>query len=221
MKRCPKCSRTYSTNTQKFCTHDGVVLENIEVGSETVRIEATDLDDDAPTKAISRELVSEITGDFDPLKTVMSRPDGTFTGAPRKTQDLSSPAEKVQPTPAAPTSDPVPQTPPYAQSSPSAPTMALTGSGPIAASAPLPPPPQSTPLPPPPAAAPPQTKKKSRLPLVLGILVVLLLLGAGVLGAGYFFVLRPMLARRTTVEPQPSPPPVQTATPTVAATPND
>src|SRR5258708_9030307 len=166
MKRCPKCSRTYSTNTQKFCTHDGVVLESVEVGSETVRIEATDLDDDAPTKAISRELVSEVTGDFDPLKTVMSRPDGTFTDAPRKTQDLSSPAEKVQPTPVAPTPSPVPQTPPYSQSSPSAPTMALTGSGPIAASAPLPPP-QSAPLPPQPAAVPPQTKKKSRLPLVL------------------------------------------------------
>src|SRR6266436_6744815 len=154
MKRCPKCSRTYSTNTQKFCTHDGVVLENIEVGSETVRIEATDLDDDAPTKAISRELASEVTGDFDPLKTVMSRPDGSFAGAPRKTQDLSSPSETLQPTPPAPSPGPVSPPPPYAQSSPSAPTMALTGSGPIAASAPLPP----TPLPPPAqsAARPPQ-----------------------------------------------------------------
>jgi hypothetical protein len=223
MKRCPKCSRTYSTSTQKFCTHDGVVLESVDVGSETVRIEATDLDDDAPTKAISRELVSEVTGDFDPLKTVMSRPDGTFAGAPRKTQDLSSPAEALQPTPPAPAPA---SPPPYAQSSPSAPTMALTGSGPIAASAPLPPPPplqpppQSAALPPPPPLTP-QTKKKSKLPLVLGILVVLLLLGGGVLGAGYFFVLRPMLARRTTIEPQPPPPPVQTPTPAVAVTPND
>src|SRR5882672_2089872 len=66
MKRCPKCSRTFTTNTQKFCTHDGVVLETVEAGpaatgSETVRIDAADLnDDDAPTKAISRELASEI-----------------------------------------------------------------------------------------------------------------------------------------------------------------
>ena len=226
MKRCPKCSRTYSTSTQKFCTHDGVVLESVDVGSETVRIEPTDLDDDAPTKAISRELVSEVTGDFDPLKTVMSRADGTFTGAPRKTQDLSPPAETEQPAPPAPTPDPG-SPPPYAQSSPSAPTMALTGSGPIAASAPLPPPPLPTPPPvqsaalPPQPTAPPQIKKKSKLPLILGILVVLLLLGGGVLGAGYFFVLRPMLARRTTIEPQPSPAPVQTPTPTVAVTPND
>src|SRR5712671_7718021 len=86
MKRCPKCSRTYTTNTQKFCTHDGVVLENADVGPETVRIEPPALNDqDAPTKAISRELV---TNEFDPMKTVMSRPDGTFTGAPRSTQDL-------------------------------------------------------------------------------------------------------------------------------------
>src|SRR5258706_2516793 len=140
MKRCPKCSRTFTTNTQKFCTHDGVVLETVEagpatVGSETVRIDASDLnDDDLPTKAISRELASEITGDFDPLKTVMSRPEGTFTGGPRNTSDIG-------PTPRVPSQ--VSPTPPQAampmpppQSSPSAPTMAL-GSGPLAASAPL------------------------------------------------------------------------------------
>jgi hypothetical protein len=227
MKRCPKCSRTYSTSTQKFCTHDGVVLESVEVGSETVRIEATDLDDDAPTKAISRELVSEVTGDFDPLKTVMSRPDGTFTGAPRKTQDLSSPAETLQPTPPASVPGPVSPTPPYAQSSPSAPTMALTGSGPIAASAPLPPPPlqpppaQSAALPPPPSARP-QSKKKSRLPLVLGILVVLLVLGAGLGVAAYLFgpkIISALQSRRST--PAPSPLPTKEPTPNIESTPND
>jgi hypothetical protein len=232
MKRCPKCSRTYTTNTQKFCTHDGVVLENADVGSETVRIDPSELkDQDAPTKAISRELVPS---DFDPLKTVMARPDGTVTGATRSTQDLSSPSATLYPPPAKPPapvsgSDQASPAPPQSsaplpppQSSPSAPTMALTGSGPIAASAPLPQPPpqpQSAPLPQQPLAAPP-ARKKSRLPLVLGILVVLLVLGGGVLGAGYFFVLRPMLARRTvTVEPSPSP--VQTSTPTIEATPND
>jgi len=233
MKRCPKCSRTYTTNTQKFCTHDGVVLEGVEVGSETIRIEPAAVDEDAPTKAISRELV---TGDFDPLKTVMSRPDGTVAGRPRNTQDLSPPSTGLHPTPQrspAPQSgvDQGSQIPPQSsapvpprQSSPSAPTMALTGSGPITASAPVPEPQQQThtqsaPFPPQPSAAP-QVKKKSRLPLVLGILVVLLVLGGGVLGAGYFFVLRPMLARRTvTVEPSPSP--VQTSTPTIEATPNE
>jgi hypothetical protein len=39
-------------------------------------------------------------------------------------------------------------------------------------------------------------KKKSKLPLILGILFVLLLLGAGGAVAGYFFLLKPMLAKR-------------------------
>ena len=240
MKRCPKCNRTYTTNTQKFCTHDGVVLENADVGSETVRIESSERNDqDAPTKAISRELD---TSGFDPLKTVMSRPDGTFTGAPRSTQDLSSPSETLYPPAAKPPAPPsgsdqaspapaqssAPPSPP--QSSPSAPTMALTGSGPIAASAPLPPSPPPSPSPqpspspaapvPPQPSVPPQAKKKSKLPLVLGILVVLLLLGGGVLGAAYFFVVRPMLARRT-VTVEPPRPPVETSTPKIETTPND
>jgi hypothetical protein len=105
--------------------------------------------------------------------------------------------------------------------------MAL-GSGPITASAPLPQAPQSAPQPapspaaplPPQPSAPPQAKKKSRLPLILGILVVLLILGGGVLGAAYFFVLRPMLARRA-VTLEPERPPVETSTPKVEATPNE
>jgi hypothetical protein len=231
MKRCPKCSRTYTTNTQKFCTHDGVVLESADVGPETVRIEPSEVNEqDAPTKAISRELV---TNEFDPMKTVMSRPDGTIAGAPRGTQDLSSPSETLYPPAAKPPAPPpisdqaspvppqssVPLPPP--QSSPSAPTMALTGSGPISASAPLPPPPSPSPVAPlpPQPSAPPQAKKKSRLPLVLGILAVLLVLGGAALGAAYFFVVRPILAGRTvTVEPSPSP--VVTSSPKVEATPN-
>ena len=230
MKRCPKCSRTFTTNTQKFCTHDGVVLETIEAasptaGSETVRIDASDLDDDAPTKAISRELASDMLGEFDPLKTVMSRPDGTFTGGSRNTSDIGpTPPAPGQVSPAPP--QPAAPAPPP-MSSPSAPTMAL-GSGPITASAPLPPAPQSAPQPapspaaplPPQPSAPPQVKKKSRLPLILGILVVLLILGGGVLGAAYFFVLRPMLARRA-VTLEPARPPVETSTPKIEATPNE
>jgi hypothetical protein len=45
-------------------------------------------------------------------------------------------------------------------------------------------------------------------------------LGGGALGAAYFFVVRPMLARKTvTVEPLPSP--AQTSAPTIEATPSD
>jgi hypothetical protein len=77
---------------------------------------------------------------------------------------------------------------------------------------------------PPPAAAHPsahvptvaQPHKKSKLPLVLGILAVLFFLGIGAVGAAYWFVVRPMLeSRRTIVEPTPTP----AATPVVRTTP--
>jgi hypothetical protein len=59
MKRCPKCNRTYTTDTQKFCTHDGVVLEILGVSQgDTIRIDNVQIDDEAPTKAISRDLSS-------------------------------------------------------------------------------------------------------------------------------------------------------------------
>ena len=192
MKRCPKCNRTYTTNTQKFCTHDGGVLEEVNVGQETIRIESSQLDDDFPTKPISRELVSETTAEFDPFKTVLARPGGTVSAGPRDTQDVSLP--------------PPPQ-----------PTQRLVGSSPIAASAALPPPAfaQS----PPQALAPPQVAKKSKLPLVLGILPVVLVLG--VLGAAYFFLVRPMLATRKVAVVEPSRPPTKEPTPNIETTPND
>lgn len=74
MKRCPKCSRTYSTETQKFCTHDGSPLVTAESGQgETIRIDASKLEqiDNAPTQAISRDLHSPTTGQFDPYRTVV------------------------------------------------------------------------------------------------------------------------------------------------------
>src|SRR5260370_12357843 len=91
MKRCPKCNRTYSTATQKFCTHDGGILEPIESPQDdTIRIDSSTLD--APTKAISRELVSD-SGKFDPYKTTIGQPvppkEETTQGRGRITQDLA------------------------------------------------------------------------------------------------------------------------------------
>lgn len=223
MKRCPKCNRTYTTDTQKFCTHDGGVLESPEMNLETVRINTSQLDDDTPTKEISGS-VPEPPAKFDPFKTVMSRAEGTISARPRETENISPPGSPADAeTTAAPLSGPgqagqgaLPQPPP--QSSPSAPTIALTGSGPIAAAAlPQSQPAQPSPLPP----AAPQARKKSKLPLVLGILVLLFIVGGGVLGAAYFFVLRPMLAARG-VNPIDNPsPPVKAPTPNVGATPNE
>jgi hypothetical protein len=91
-------------------------------------------------------------------------------------------------------------------------SLPTSGSGSIAQS----PPASSAELSPPQfAAAQPQkvqhivelsAAKKSNLPLILGILAVLLVLGVGVLGAGYFFVVKPMLqARGIGVTPSESP----------------
>jgi hypothetical protein len=240
MKRCPKCNRTYTTGTQKFCTHDGGILESVDIGQETIRIDSTKFDTDAPTKAISRELTQETTSNFDPFKTVISRPEGTVAPGKRDTQDISPPSTTLQPTPAPPTppapdlseetlmrtmaSIPPPPTSPPAPSTPQPippqlPTQRLVGSGPIASSAPLPsaPLPQSQPQPTP----PPSAAKKSKLPLIFGILVLLLLLGIGGLGAAYFFVLRPMLAARKGDLVEPPQPPTNTPTPVVEASPNE
>jgi hypothetical protein len=306
MKRCPTCNRTYPTDKQKFCTQDGGLLVDADDGQtgvgqtgvgqgETILISSAQLDsaqlDDAPTKPISRELISENTGQVDPLKTVMSRPAETKPASPRElifentgqvdplktvmsrpaeakpasprelisentgqvdpfktvmsrpaeakpasprdTQDVSPLATQYsmpdQPPPQPPISAPLSSASgslPATGSGPidlsntmptSAPTMHLSGSVPIAASLPT----QQFAAPPPgqqvqPATAPRPTKK-SRVPLVLGILAVLFILGLGGLGAAYFFFLKPMLAKKVVVVEPPRPP--KEPTPNVESTP--
>ncbi|HYR76959.1 MAG TPA: hypothetical protein VEM96_14055 [Pyrinomonadaceae bacterium] len=221
MKRCPKCNRTYTTGNQKFCTHDGGLLEVVPPSqSETIRISSQlkDTIEEAPTRAISRELTAESTGQFDPFKTVMARPEETTGGRGRNTQDLAPPSAPLSPAPTSASLPPLPSgslpasdsgTLPSLPSAPLAPPPQAQGSGPIDTSGlgaqtlytAAPPPPHSQPLP------APRPAKKSKLPLVLGILVVLLVFGVGAVAAGYF-VVWPMLAKRTAVskvEPQPQP----------------
>src|SRR6266516_4514919 len=46
MKRCPKCNRSFQTDTQKFCTHDGGLLFAIDPSlSETVQFDSTQVHD--------------------------------------------------------------------------------------------------------------------------------------------------------------------------------
>src|SRR2546427_7596562 len=97
MKRCPKCNRTYTTDTQKFCTHDGGVLETPEMSLETVRIDTAQLDDDVPTKEISRSLVNEAAPKFDPFKTVVSQTEGAGTETPRDISPPPTPPPVAQP----------------------------------------------------------------------------------------------------------------------------
>ncbi|HJZ79761.1 MAG TPA: hypothetical protein VKD91_05430 [Pyrinomonadaceae bacterium] len=60
-----------------------------------------------------------------------------------------------------------------------------------------------------PVAAPP--KKRSKLPLVLGILAVLLVFGIGALGAAYWFVVRPILEKRKDVFVSRTEPPTESS----------
>jgi hypothetical protein len=239
MKRCPKCNRTYTTNTQKFCTHDGGILEGVDMGKETVRIDASQ---DAPTQAISAGLGHDIPAQFDPFKTVISRPE-TTQPKPRDTQNIEPPSQPTPP-PAAPTppapapaddmmqrtmaSIPPPPPPPIATPPPAVPstpppvppqqpTQRLVGSVTSGAAAPLPTPPLAQSQPQPPAV--PKLAKKSKLPLILGILAVLLVLGAGGLGAAYFFVLRPMLAARNGPVVETNTPPDKAPTPIAETSP--
>ncbi|MGZ5483731.1 MAG: hypothetical protein ACXWID_17320 [Pyrinomonadaceae bacterium] len=222
MRRCPKCNRTYSTDTQKFCTHDGGLLFTLQAElTETVQFDSSKVRD-AVAKPTTRDLSEAQAAAFDPEATVVSSGvnDGTQQVKARDTGSLEPPSQTQYygAPPSQPSTGPVAPPP-------------VTPSGPIPppqTSAPLPPPQQASgPIPPSPQAQaaaaahpgqpmpPAAQKKKSQLPLVLGILGVLLVLGLGGVGVAYFLVLKPMMdARRedrpvvvdVRTDPSPAPP---------------
>ena len=219
MKRCPKCNRAYQTDTQKFCTHDGGLLFAIDPSlSETVQFDSTQVRD-AVSKPTTRDLADQKPAAFDPEATVVTgsrTQEGTKEAKGRDTQDLEPSQSLPQ------TSLPIEGSGPIQQPTSSAPLPPAQTSVPIATSAPLPSQPAFQPSHP--QAAP--RAKKSKLPLVLGILAVLFVLGIGVLAAAYFVVVRPMLAARkvertTTTEPVRTNPSVTTSesTPTEVSQP--
>src|SRR2546421_7111449 len=209
MKQCPACNRTYANDKQKFCTQDGTVLVDAHSASagqgETVRIDSAELDDEI-TKAISQGLPRTTGSGFDPYKTTVSSPAETSAVPTPKTESVAPQAQATSPSPPPIASVPLPTVVPSDQApaaaAPVAPQPAASSAAAVASS--------SGPA-----------KKRSRLPLILGILVVLLLLGAGVIVAGYFFVLKPMLEakRGAIVEPRgPQPTPVLVTTPDIGKT---
>ena len=182
MLRCPKCGRTYETNTQKFCTHDGgrLVLEDQSAS------------DQAPTAYDLNQTIR--TDPFDPEATVPRMPDLNKTVAAAPTSEIRS----KDTGPAAPP----PQTAPHQPTQPSAREMQQT----VAFN--QPPPQQYYSSPPAPTAHAPQTatpmqpphqyapaqyqppatgqrQKSSRMPLIIGLVVLVLLGGAA---AWYFLV---------------------------------
>src|SRR6185436_981932 len=227
MRRCPKCNRTYQTDTQKFCTHDGGLLFDFDPDlKETVQFDSNKIRD-AVAKPTTRDLDAQLPAQFDPEATIVTPagdPEATFISSrrddqtvqvkgrdtkdlePLPTQHQIRPPEAATSGPIAPPSGPIappPQTsaplPPPVTSGPiappsgpiapqpqnSAPLPPPATSGPIGTSAPLPPHQAVAQQPSQPLVAPP-AKKKSKLPLILGILAVLFVLGIGLVVAAFF-----------------------------------
>ena len=238
MKQCPTCNRTYANDKQKFCTQDGVALVDAHSASagqgETVRIDSAELDDEI-TKAISKGLPRMTGSGFDPYKTTVSPPQET-SAIPSQTTEAPPAQAPAPPPPVAPVPpDQVagaavaPQPPvapgPPAQAPTSPPPVTIASPATnvppaqVAAAAPVTPPVVPAAAAVTPTSRPP--KKRSKLPLIMGILFVLLLLGAGAVVAGYFLVLKPMLEakRGVIVEPRhPKPTPVVVTTPDIGKT---
>lgn len=163
MKRCSKCNRTYPDDNQKFCTLDGSPLVSADQG-------------------------------FDPNATILSTSNFASQPTPQTpTVDLNRTVAS-----AAPPADPGRT---GSSSSSNATELLNPNTGPMSGATvvdrPAPgaaPPGQSARLPQPPHSAPAiSPAKRSKLPLILGVLLVLLVLGVGAIAAAYFIVIRPRL----------------------------
>ena len=173
MKRCPKCNRSFPDDNQKFCTIDGGLLLSAEQA-------------------------------FDPNATIAIsslRPPQPPAAQPPAAQPPPAQPPPPQPPPAPPPRDQVREpvdpnatiagprvTPPKKTEATGAPAVAETlAERPTTA---LPPRPQSAPVRGVPVAQP----KKSKLPLILGILLLLLVLCLAAVIALFFLVIKPRLS---------------------------
>ena len=241
MRRCPKCGRTFDNDRQKFCTLDGTGLLDVDVlneaesqrveQGETIRIDSAGLNsaelNDEMTKIISREPPAQSIPSFDPYRTVVSESSSTSSAPPAPPTPTPAPPAAAPPTPPPAATPPAtPPTPPSPGENPDLMRTMASVPPPPVHSASLPPPPIQPPVAEPPVAQPqPQPppilsaaprSKRSKIPLVLGILAVLFIFAIVAAGAGYWFVVRPMLAKRAALVNEPARP---TETPTPRATP--
>lgn len=186
MKRCPKCSRSFPDDNQKFCTIDGGLLVLADKPFDpNATIQGTSASQRTPPAEPPKEKpASSSQPDFSAtIATTSSAPTAVL---PRKTGPTNSPTSSnlQQPSKA----NPAP--PPHA----SVPPPATVATPPRTQSAPLPPskplPQRGTVLP-----VPVAPQKKSKLPLILGILAILLILGVGAIVAAFFLLIKPRLDR--------------------------
>lgn len=190
MKRCPKCSRTFPDENQKFCTVDGGLLMHDPP--------APTFDPNLTVSTTSRELppLGEIDASEAPTSVQLPNMAATITSfgsgnvTPTGPTGAPTSADLVAPVMPAPTADIVPPAQPTSQPlvAPSAPTANIAP----------PAQPTSQPLAAPatPVAAPAPPKKKSAMPWIIVGLLVLLVLGGGGATAAYFFALKPWLEAR-------------------------
>jgi len=175
MKTCPKCNRTFPDEGQKFCTFDGGLLIAPQPFDPNATMRATSIDLNAASeRPTSRDLP-------DPNATIIENYPATVA-LPRNTGPTGTPTRGPN------TADISPQ-PPTPPPPPPPPTQAQHQH----TSAPLAPPAVQTPAPSAPLPAAPAAQKKSKLPLIIGGLLVFLLLAGGALAGVFFFVVKPKL----------------------------
>jgi len=195
MKRCPKCSRTFPDDTQKFCTIDGGLLVAGDKPFDPGATIQSSANMGVPTAPPGEHPGSNPPPDWNET-IAASAPTVVF---PKQTGPTGLPTSSNMSQPQAPApGGPAASTPPPASAQ-----VPATPSRP-----PTPPPAKSAPVPaaqrvpaPPAAGVPPVAKKKSKLPLILGILALLFVLGAGAAVAAFFFVIKPRLPHRNSEPP--------------------
>jgi hypothetical protein len=191
MKRCPKCNRTFADDAQKFCTHDGGLLVSevqptVNFDPNATIITETLETDSPPTIPIRPSAQQDLNRTI--ASTMPPSPPPTTDFRHSETGPAVRPTSANLPPPVQPARQSIHASPPPAPSMPRAPQS-----------------PPAPPMPPRPAAAPPApamsgapapsaqpARKKSKLPWILGGLVVLGVLLSGV-GAALYFVVLPRL----------------------------
>lgn len=191
MKRCPKCSRTFPDENQKFCTFDGGLLRADQPAFDpnlTVRATSKDLIETPPQPAGQTEVDASEAKTSVRLnslnETITSFGTSTFSETAPVGSQTSS--DLTPPSDSAPTSADLSA---FAPAAAAAQNQSLAEATTLEAPVIVPTETAAAAT----ATAAPAAKKKSILPWVLAGLVLLLLLGGGAAVAGYFFVVKPMM----------------------------
>jgi hypothetical protein len=215
MKSCPKCNRTFPDEGQKFCTFDGGLLIAPQTFDPNATIRATSMDlNAAAERPTSRDLP-------DPNATIIENYPATVA-LPRTTGPTGPNTSDIAKPPATSPPETAPPPPPPAAPPPPPPVEP----GLTTAEVPVPPPPPppvvqtpataavSAPSAPLPA---PAAQKKSKTPYIIAGILLFLLIGAGVLAAGFFFIVKPRLDEMAQRNAERPPANVNISTPTPAS----